>query len=107
MDSAFHLKLANLVREMADRCGTNSGQGNREGEWAQSCKHTRRNLFITVAPGGGLIVGSASTPFVYKVSAGHLPLRSLSTPVRKALGRFLRHAGGRFQQYVVDLPAAR
>ena len=43
---------------------------------------------LTVAPGGVLIVGSASTPFVYKVSPGHLPQRSLLTPALKAPEHF-------------------
>ena len=42
---------------------------------------------LTMAPGGVLIVGSASSPFVYKVRPGSQPPRSLSTPAQKPRGR--------------------
>lgn len=38
---------------------------------------------LTIAPGGILFVGSASTPFVYKVRPGATLLRSSSTPPPK------------------------
>ncbi len=43
---------------------------------------------LTMAPGGVLIVGSASSPFVYKSAPGSSTPRSLSTPAQKARGRF-------------------
>jgi hypothetical protein len=43
---------------------------------------------LTMAPGGVLIVGSASSPFVYKVRAGSSTAEKLSTPAPKVQGRF-------------------
>ena len=43
---------------------------------------------LTVAPGGVLIVGSASSPFVYKMRPGASTVENLSTPPPKVLGRF-------------------
>ena len=66
---------------------------------------------LTVAPGGVLIVGSASTPFVYKVPPGSATAEKFIDA--SAEGRrdvFLRHAGGCLHQYVVDMsvdPGAR
>lgn len=43
---------------------------------------------LTAAPGGILIVGSASTPFVYKVRPGSTTLRSSWMPALKAPAHF-------------------
>ncbi len=43
---------------------------------------------LTVAPGGILIVGSASTPFIYKVRPGSTALRSSLMPVLKVPAPF-------------------
>ena len=59
---------------------------------------------LTVAPGGVLIVGSASTPFVYKVRSGSSTAREVYGCQCRGPGHiFLRHAGGRLYQYVMDV----
>ena len=50
---------------------------------------------LTVAPGGVLIVGSASTPFVYKVRPGSTTAEKFVDASAEGAGHlFLRHAGG-------------
>ena len=61
---------------------------------------------LTVAPGGILFVGSASTPFVYKVKPGSTTAEKF---VDASAGRcrhlLLRHACRCCHQHVVDVPA--
>ena len=61
---------------------------------------------LTIAPGGVLIVGSASSPFIYKVKPGATTAEKFFDASAEA-GRhvFLRHVGRRFHQYVVGMPA--
>ena len=59
---------------------------------------------LTLAPGGVLIVGSASSPFVYKARSGFLHCRKVYRRQLRRPGDLLpRYVGGRRQQYVVDM----
>ena len=61
---------------------------------------------LTLAPGGVLIVGSASTPFVYKVRSGSTIAEKFVDASAEGRGHLLlRHAGGCRHQHAVDLPA--
>jgi hypothetical protein len=60
---------------------------------------------LTVAPGGVLIVGSASTPFVYRVRSGSTSAEKFVDASTEGAGTlFLRHAGGCLHEHVVDMP---
>lgn len=60
---------------------------------------------LTAAPGGVLIVGSASTPFVYKVRSGSSTAEKFVDATAEGPGTFfLRHAGRRLHEYVMDVP---
>ena len=60
---------------------------------------------LTVAPGGVLIVGSASTPFVYKVRAGSTAAEKFVDASAEGAGHlFPRHAGGCRHEHPVDMP---
>ncbi len=59
---------------------------------------------LTMAPGGVLIVGSASSPFVYKVRPGSSTAEKFIDASAEGPGDvLLRHVGGRLHQYVVDM----
>jgi hypothetical protein len=55
---------------------------------------------LTMAPGGVLIVGSASSPFVYRVRAGSSTAEKF---IDASADILLGHVGGRLQQHVVDM----
>ncbi len=60
---------------------------------------------LTMAPGGVLIVGSASSPFVYKVRPGSTTAEKFIDASTEARGHILpRHVGRRLHQHVVDMP---
>ena len=61
---------------------------------------------LTVAPGGTLIVGSASSPFVYKVRPGSTTAEKfIDASAEPRRNVFLRHARRCRHQHLVDLSA--
>src|SRR4051812_21409770 len=59
---------------------------------------------LTVAPGGVLIVGSASTPFVYKVRTGSSTAEKFVDASAEGPGTFFFwHAGRCLHEYLLDV----